>query len=107
MSSGSTSSTDVPFKVVRPGGARVDDSCQVEGDYSAQLKEIADAGLVFTAELLDHNQVNLCLEHPRYGDFMCRLAGNEDGLRSPPNVTIAMLKDWNRVEFQKWLDIYS
>ena len=99
------STTTVPVQRVVSGGERRPDSCEVPAKWDRQLAEITDAGCVFTAEILSTGHVNLCLEHPEFGDFMSRLATNGPGEKSPPNVLFGMLRDWDRKRFDRWLEV--
>jgi len=98
-----TKTTVVPVWHIHRGGERIADSCVVACDWHKQLSEIQAAGLCFTAEILRTGHVNLCLEHPDYGDFMSRIADNRPCDNTPAIVLFNMLRDWSHSRLQSWI----
>lgn len=99
-----TTTTIYVSRVTR-GGERVPDSCDIEGDWQKQLSEIAEnQELSFTAEILSTGHVSLCLENHELGDFMCKIATNGPGPKSPPAMLAEMLREWSQESYDCWCE---
>lgn len=67
----------IPFtRFIRPNGRQEHTQIEVEQDEFQKWKELSDLGFRMTVELLPNQVVNLCIEHPTYGDFDMELPSN-------------------------------
>ena len=96
-----TNSYQIPFTRFHPPyGRREQVGMEADSNTYALWEKVRDAGLHMTVEVLSTGKVSICIEHPKLGDYACKVVNNG------PGVVVSarnMLERFNPDELARWV----
>lgn len=91
------------IQFMRPNGREVPVKVPINDELTAKWREIQDAGLRLTAEVLISGDVSVALEERELGDFAIELCGNEPGCDQTPTQGVEkMIREFSHEAFDDW-----